>query len=88
MIVNFEKSFAKDIKKLNDISVSKKLKQVLYQLETSRDLQNILNIKRLKTHSDYFRIKLGKYRLGFSYKDNTIDIIRFLHRKDIYKLFP
>jgi len=88
MLVNFERSFLKDIKKLDDKNIAKKLKQVLELFEINEDLTNISNIKKLKGHHSYYRIKIGNYRLGFSYENDNIDIIRFLHRKDIYKLFP
>ena len=88
MLVKYEKSFLKDIKKLDDKVLARKLKTILEEFETKKDLSTIVQIKKLKGHSKFFRIKIGNYRLGFSYEDNNIDIIRFLHRKDIYKLFP
>jgi mRNA interferase RelE/StbE len=88
MIVNYEKSFLKDIQKLNDKKIAAKLKSLLEEFENSHNLQNTPNIKKLKGFDIYYRVKIGNYRLGFSYQDNQIDIIRFLHRKDIYKLFP
>jgi mRNA interferase RelE/StbE len=88
MIVKYEKSFLKDIKKLDDKVIAKKLKMILEELESAKDLSSMPQIKKLKGHSKFFRLKIGNYRLGFSYEDNSIDIIRFLHRKDIYKLFP
>lgn len=88
MIVKYEKSFLKDIKKLDDKVLARKLKAILEEFENAKDLSSMPQIKKLKGHSRLFRLKIGSYRLGFSYEDNNIDIIRFLHRKDIYKLFP
>lgn len=88
MLINYEKSFLKDIQKLNDKKVATKLKSFLSSLEEKENLQNTQNIKKLKGYENYFRLKIGNYRLEFSYQDDKIDIIRFLHRKDIYKLFP
>ena len=51
-------------------------------------LQDMQNIKKLKGHDNYYRLKISDYRLGFSYENGEINIIRFLHRKEIYKLFP
>jgi len=88
MTINYEKSFLKDIQKLNDKKVATKLKSLIEEFEQIPNLQNITNIKKLKGFEIYYRLKIGNYRLGFSYQDNQIDLIRFLHRKDIYKLFP
>jgi mRNA interferase RelE/StbE len=88
MKLQFEKSFLKDIEKLNDKSIAIKLKAKLIELEEQSDLTSIPNIKKLKGHKVYYRLKIGDYRLGFSYEEGELNIIRFLHRKDIYKLFP
>lgn len=88
MTLNYEKSFFKDIQKLNDKKVASKLKSFLVSLEEKESFQDIPNIKKMKGFGIYYRLKIGDYRLGFSYENNTVDIIRFLHRKDIYKLFP
>ena len=88
MIVHFEKSFLKDIKKLNDTIIASKLKTIIKKFEEIDSMNNLQNIKKLKGHSLYYRLKIGNYRLGFKVEGNQIEIIRFLHRKDIYRLFP
>lgn len=88
MKLQFEKNFLKDIEKLSDKTISTKLKAKLIELEEQSDLASVPNIKKLKGHKVYYRLKIGDYRLGFSYEDGVVNIIRFLHRKDIYKLFP
>ncbi len=88
MLVKYEKSFLKDIQKLNNKKIAKRLQVLLETFEENQNLQNTPNIKKLKGSNSYYRLKIANYRLGFSYENNKIDIIRFLHRKDIYKLFP
>jgi mRNA interferase RelE/StbE len=88
MRVEFEKSFLKDIEKLNDKNTAIKLKAKLLEFEEQSDFANMQNIKKLKGYKNYYRLKIGDYRLGFSYEEGNLNIIRFLHRKDIYKLFP
>jgi len=88
MLLKYERSFLKDIQKLQDKKIAKKLQTLFETFEQEENLQSIPNIKKLKGYDTYYRVKIGSYRLGFSFEDNQIDIIRFLHRKDIYKLFP
>ena len=88
MLIKFEKSFYKDIKRLNNPDVAKKLKETLILFENAKSLNEIQNIKKLKTYKIYYRLRIGNYRLGFSFENETITFIRFLPRKDIYKLFP
>ena len=43
---------------------------------------------KLSGYTDYYRIRIGEYRIGLKYSNKTITLVRFLHRKDIYKFFP
>lgn len=88
MKVSFERAFLKDIARINDVKVAKQLKKILDAFESNNNLSQFKNIKKLKGHNAYFRIRIGSYRLGFSYENDKIHVIRFLHRKDIYKSFP
>ncbi len=39
-------------------------------------------------YDEYYRIRIGDYRLGIKVKKDSIEMLRCLHRKDIYKKFP
>ncbi|MGI8639783.1 MAG: type II toxin-antitoxin system RelE family toxin [Pyrinomonadaceae bacterium] len=88
MKVEFRKSFTKDLKNVSDGSVLKRAKEVVEAIETANALMEIPNIKKLKGEKKYFRLKIGDFRLGFAFANDTIIFVRFLHRKDIYKYFP
>ena len=68
MIINFEKSFLKDIQKLNDKKIASKLKSIINEFEDLENLNNLPNIKKLKGFNIYYRLKVGNYRLGFAYQ--------------------
>ena len=87
MIVKYEKSFLKDIRKITDKKIAIKLKEIIVKMEQD-GLNSVSQIKKLKGFENYYRVKIGDYRLGFFYDEKRIDLIRFLHRKDIYKKFP
>ena len=57
-------------------------------MESVNSLEEIPNTKKLKAHKSAYRTRIGDYRLGFFYENTTITIARFVHRKDIYKIFP
>jgi mRNA interferase RelE/StbE len=88
MKVEFLKKFSKDIDDLNVKSVKQSLIRLIELMETVDSVQKIPNTKKLKGHKTAFRIRVGDYRLGFFFEDSTILLARFIHRKDIYKLFP
>jgi mRNA interferase RelE/StbE len=71
---------------------SKPLKQSLIRLIESMEevdnLNKVPNTQKLKGHKSAYRTRLGDYRLGFFFENSAILLARFLHRKDIYKVFP
>jgi len=87
MEVEFRKSFLKDLKG-KDNAILNQLRILIEKLETSNSLELIKNIKKMKGSESYYRIKLGDYRLGLKVENNKLIIIRFLHRKEIYRYFP
>lgn len=88
MKVKFGKLFSKDLLKIKDSALKKEIIEVIELLEISESIQNISNIKKMKGHSGAFRIRIGKYRLGFYLDGEVIELARFAKREDIYKLFP
>jgi len=63
------------------------VRETIHLAEQAQDPQEIGNLKKLKT-GDYYRIRLGDYRLGLILKSDTLVFVRLLHRKDLYKYFP
>ncbi len=88
MKVLYESSFLKDIKKIDNIEISNKLKDTINQFKLSKSSYNIHNLKKLKNYKYFYRARIGNYRLGIKIDDDTVTFIRFMHRKDIYKIFP
>ena len=84
----FEESFLKDLKKINDRALRHKIFEIIKHLKTSNTISEIRNIKKLHNKKNYFRIRLGNYRIGLEIIGDTIIFVRILHRKDIYKYFP
>jgi mRNA interferase RelE/StbE len=51
-------------------------------------MQEIKGVRKLKGWDDYYRIRVGDYRIGIKLEEECIVFSRFLHRKDIYRYFP
>jgi mRNA interferase RelE/StbE len=86
--VEFRESFAKDLKGLQDKNLLKRAKEVIEAVEKADSLMNMPNLKKLKGGGNYFRLRVGDYRVGVALTDDTVVFVRFLNRKDIYKYFP
>ncbi|VEN72913.1 Toxin RelE3 [Candidatus Desulfarcum epimagneticum] len=89
MILDFKKSFAKDLKKRKtDKQLMKRARQVIQAVEAARDIRAIRNLKKLKAQGNHYRIRVGAYRLGLIIEDDTVCFVRCLHRSEIYRYFP
>ena len=88
MKVEFLARFSKDIDKVESKVIKSSLLRVIELMEHVSSLSEIPNTKKLKGHKTAYRTRVGDYRLGFFYENSTILLARFVHRRDIYKLFP
>ena len=89
MKVRFDKLFFKDLSKIQEKSVAIEIKTIILEIENVTTLSEVRNLKKLKGYKNTYRIRLGNYRIGVLFVEHdTIDFIRILPRKDIYKYFP
>ncbi len=89
MLVEFDKSFSKALDKFTDKQLQERIEKLIIKLEKVETLDEFPNFKKLVGHTNYFRIKIGVYRLGFErINGSTIRLITIAHRKDIYQKFP
>ena len=83
-----DKSFEKDIRKQKDPSLNKKVLKLIEKLQKIDSRHQIPSIKKLTGENNFYRIRIGDYRIGLEIVGSKITLIRCLHRKDIYKYFP
>ena len=88
MKVEYLKTFIKDSQRITDANLKVQLMEVIDKFKKAENLGELSNIKKMKGNPEAYRIRVGKYRLGFYYGGETLDLARFVKREDIYKLFP
>lgn len=88
MKVEVQKSFEKDIEKISNKKLAKQVNAFIEQLENCKSLSEIHNVKKMKAKGLYYRIRIGNYRLGLKQEQQTLILLRFMDRKDIYTYFP
>jgi mRNA interferase RelE/StbE len=88
MQVGFKKTFLKDFEQLST-EIQAKVGQVVFtEMPRLQSLEQLQNLKKLVGYQNFYRIRIGAYRLGFRYEGGKIICYRVLHRKEIYKYFP
>ncbi|HYP52886.1 MAG TPA: type II toxin-antitoxin system RelE/ParE family toxin [Pyrinomonadaceae bacterium] len=65
-----------------------RVREVIESVEQADSLAEIPNLKKLRGGGNYFRLRVGDYRVGVALENETVVFVRFLNRKDIYKYFP
>ena len=90
MKVEFRKSFEKDIGKIRDGELLARIKDTIEGIENAESMPEVNNVKKLKAEGDYYRIRLGDYRIGFTLDEESASIVlvRILHRREMYRYFP
>ena len=88
MTVEYLKQFSKDLLKVKDESLKGDLFSIIIVPKNAETLNELSNVKKLKGYQNAYRIRIGKYRLGFYFDGEVIELARFAKREDIYKLFP
>jgi mRNA interferase RelE/StbE len=88
MKVVFNRKFTKDIDKLPNSAIKIRLAELIEFCEMAETTDNLPNLKKLVGFNNFFRLRMGDYRIGILLDEDCIHFIRILHRKEIYKAFP
>lgn len=89
MNFEFKKSFAKDLKKkAHGRKLCSHVQEIIQEVANTESFYKIKNLKKLKAKGNYYRIRLGDYRIGLKIEEGTVIFVRFLHRNEIYRYFP
>ena len=84
----FKKSFLKKLKTIKDQNLKNRITKAIIQVEKSNHVSEIQGLKKLKGFENYYRVRIGNYRIGVHIKNNLVYFVTFSHRKNIYKEFP
>ena len=91
MVVEYVKRFKKDLKS-TPADIQKRVLDVIDKLEAARNLESSgLDYKRMegqKSSENYFRIRVGDWRIGIECIHPDVTLLRILTRSNIYKTFP
>ena len=89
MKVLYAKALLKDLEAVSrKPAVKKRLSKLIETLKAIDTLDGIRHIKKIEGYDSYYRLRIGDYRLGLKISEDTVELIRFLHRRDIYRRFP
>ena len=88
MIVKISKTFEKDLGKIKDRKLKQTVFEIIHLVQQVSDVRGIPNLKKLRGHKEFYRIRLGQYRAGIVITKEEVEFLILDNRKDIYKRFP
>ena len=88
MKVTFRQSFARDLKKVKTQAVLDRVRQAIEQVEATSTTQEVCDLKKMSGAGNFYRIRVGDYRLGVVVKGSQVEFVRCLPRRDLYRFFP
>ena len=88
MTATFRTSFLRDVRKIRDPILLARIRAAIETVEAADDLRNVSDLKKLSGSSGFYRVRVGDYRIGVAIEDETVEFVRVLHRRDIYRAFP
>ncbi|WP_216351155.1 type II toxin-antitoxin system RelE/ParE family toxin [Leptolyngbya sp. 'hensonii'] len=75
-------------RKIKDAELLQRIQVIIEEVENLDSLADLSNVKKLKAQGDYYRIRVGDYRVGLTVNESTVSFVRVLHQKEIYRYFP
>jgi mRNA interferase RelE/StbE len=85
----FVKSFQRDLKALKiDHQIRRRIQKKIEEVEAASGLDELSSLKKLTGGENYYRIRVGDYRIGIVVEEDTVVFVRCLHRREIYRYFP
>ena len=81
--------FLKDLNTLPK-PIKKRILEIVSDCENTESVNDIQNRKALyaKQNRDFFRIRVGDYRVGVQVLDNVLVFEKIRPRGDFYKVYP
>jgi mRNA interferase RelE/StbE len=84
----FRKNSARDLKKFKDQDLPARVRQAIEEIEAADDLQGVSNLRKMSGTVNFYRIRVGEYRIGVVVEGDAVEFVRCLPRRDLCRFFP
>lgn len=84
----YKKAFLKDLAKVHP-DYRKRIEDLVFErIPASKDIFTEFDIRKIQGYRDYYRIRVGMYRIGCRIQDGILILYRVKSREEIYGVFP
>lgn len=75
MKASFRKSFLRDVKKIKEGDVLNRIRTTIEDVEQAANLQDIRSLTKISGTADFYRIRIGDYRVGVAVEEDTVEFV-------------
>lgn len=75
MNTQFKESFLKDLRAIKDRDLLARVNEIIQAVEKAQTPQEIPTLKKLRGERNYFRIRIGDYRLGLKIEGELVTLV-------------
>ena len=88
MEIRYRTSFGRDLRRERHSDLRRGVERVVDLLQRAPSVANVPGLVSMQGYANHYRVRVGDYRLGIIVDGDTAILVRFLHRRDIYRHFP
>ena len=89
MNIEVRSSFERDVARIRgDAPLKARIRAKINEIEAANSPSSISGIERVQSARGSYRVRIRSYRMGVFIRGDTMILVRFLHRRDIYRNFP
>ena len=89
MRTDIKRSFRRDLRQIHNAALRGRVDDAIANIQAASAVHQIPSIARVQhPYGLYYRVRIGKYRLGFELVGDTAVLERFLVRGEFYDNFP
>jgi mRNA interferase RelE/StbE len=88
MIVEYSRQSLKDLALIPSKSRFLIQQFIFEELPATENINENNKVESLKGFKNFFKVRIGNYRVGIQKEGKKIIVKRILHRKEIYRYFP
>jgi mRNA interferase RelE/StbE len=65
-----------------------RIRQTIEEVEAAAGLGDVSGVRKVSGGEDFYRIRVGSYRIGLAVEGDHVTFVRCLHRREMYRYFP
>ena len=88
MEVRTDSRFHRDLRRIRDNDLRDRIRDVIESIESASTIPEIPGIRKMTARGNFYRIRVRDYRLGLEIEGDVVTLVRFGHRREIYRRFP